>query len=489
MINIQGREVLWDMDFAEKAENISLQMHAPTRKNVAFFCTEPWEGEFCNYGSLLYDGEKFRMYYRAAGNNAGVWQEEQGRHYAWCVAYSDDGKTFYKPNLGMWEFAGSKDNNIFLMDSTRILDNFAVTYDTNPACPPDEKYKALAQYDDPEATFINGLKSHSLLAYYKSADGIHFTFERILDLKCAFDSMNYAFWDETLGAYRLYCRGVHFPDAERIIEYEKEPHVRDIRLSVSKDFVNWSTPQQLDYGADDLEVQYYINNVQKYHRANAFIALPTRYIDREKDAKNYPHLPTIDGFRPMLTEKYGRYGTAITECAIMTGRDGLHFHRTHEAYLTPGIENNDNWMYGDGFFARGIIETQSDFRDEPKELSLFMVRGAGTRTVTFERYTTRMDGFFSWSANFAGGEVLTKPFTFTGEELTVNFATSALGYLHIVFCDEDGNAIPGYDSGRLFGNTIARPCDFEKSLADLNGKPVRMRIYLKDAQFYSFCFA
>ena len=54
--------------------------------------------------------------------------------------------------------------------------------------------------------------------------------------------------------------------------------------------------------------------------------------------------------------------------------------------------------------------------------------------------------------------------------------------------DEDGNEIPGYDSGRLFGNSIDRPVDFEKELSELNGKTVRMRIAMKDAEFYSFIF-
>jgi hypothetical protein len=166
----------------------------------------------------------------------------------------------------------------------------------------------------------------------------------------------------------------------------------------------------------------------------------------------------------------------------------LHFDRFNEAYLTPGIENGDNWVYGDGYFARGLIETASEFKGEPNELSFFVGTGYRARPVSIERYTLRIDGFLSWSADFKGGEVLTKSFTFDGSKMSVNFSTSALGYLHIVFCDENGNAIDGYDSGRLFGNTIERPVDFEKNLSDLNGKTVRMKISMKDAQFYSFNF-
>ena len=40
----------------------------------------------------------------------------------------------------------------------------------------------------------------------------------------------------------------------------------------------------------------------------------------------------------------------------------------------------------------------------------------------------------------------------------------------------------------LFGNRIDRPVDFEKSLKELNGLPVRMKLELWDCDLYSFCF-
>ena len=488
MYTIKGREVLWDMFLADKNENITLEMHKPVRKGSVLEADELWEGEDTDYLTIIHDGEKYRMYYRGMGTNGGVYKPENGYHVTWCVAYSDDGKHFYKPNIGKYEFNGTKDNNIVLMDNTRYLDNFAVMYDTNPDCPADEKYKGFAQYDNPDAPVINGVKFSALLAYYKSADGINFEYVRNLTVDGAFDSMNYAFWDESIGKYRLYFRTFHILDEANKIEYEAEGHVRGVSLATSADFVNWEIHGDLDYGDDKLEIQLYTNNVQKYYRGNNFIAIPTRYIDRSVDTVNYKYLPDLNGIRKPLIEREGRGGTAITETMLMTSRDGHSFNRTREAFYTPGIECGDNWVYGDGYFARGMIETASDFKGEPNELSLYCVRGYRSRGVSIERYTLRIEGFFSLSADFKGGEVLTKPFTFDGCKMSVNFATSALGYLHIVFCDENGNAIDGYDSGRLFGNTIERPVDFEKSLSDLNGKTVRMKISMKDAEFYSFNF-
>ena len=104
------------------------------------------------------------------------------------------------------------------------------------------------------------------------------------------------------------------------------------------------------------------------------------------------------------------------------------------------------------------------------------------------RYTVRLDGFFSWRADFKGGSVLTKALTFEGDSMEINFATSALGGVRVEICDTSGNAIEGYDSGILFGDSLSRPVEFEKSLKELNGKEVKIRFTLKDADLYSFKF-
>jgi hypothetical protein len=40
----------------------------------------------------------------------------------------------------------------------------------------------------------------------------------------------------------------------------------------------------------------------------------------------------------------------------------------------------------------------------------------------------------------------------------------------------------------MFGNSVDRPVEFEKPLADLSGKAVRMKLNLWDCDLYSFCF-
>ena len=478
-----SKELLWDLSIADRYSGIHKQTHAPIRKGSALDCAEEWEGEHCCYGQIIFDGEKYRLYYRGCGANGGVWQKQNGEHGVWCVAYSYDGKTFIKPDLELFEYNGSRHNNIIMKWDGGFIDNFSVFLDTNPDCPPDKKYKALSGYT------YNWEANDVALKLFTSPDGIHFTYDGDILRGCGkFDSLNICFWDADIGKYRLYMRDYHQLDPAKALDCEFETHVRDIQLTFSEDFVNWTKPTPLSYGSDPYEFQLYTNNVFKYGSTDIFLAMPTRYVDRSVDKENYKYLPDIRGFRPMLIEKYGRSGTAITETMLMTSRDGINFERTPEAFYTPGIENGENWVYGDGYFVYGMIETESDFVGEPDELSLYVCKGYRARPVNFERYTLRKDGFFSWRADFSGGEAVTKPFSFEGDELRINFSTSALGYVRIEILDENGKSIEGYDSGRLFGNSTDRPCDFEKPLSDLANIPIRFRISMRDADLYSFKF-
>jgi hypothetical protein len=105
----------------------------------------------------------------------------------------------------------------------------------------------------------------------------------------------------------------------------------------------------------------------------------------------------------------------------------------------------------------------------------------------------RLDGFSSVYGNWDGGELLTKPFIFSGEKLFVNFSTSAAGGVRIEITDMDGNAIDGFErenSVELIGNEIEKEVTWNRklNLKKLSGKKVRLRVLLSDAHVYSFRF-
>jgi hypothetical protein len=121
-----------------------------------------------------------------------------------------------------------------------------------------------------------------------------------------------------------------------------------------------------------------------------------------------------------------------------------------------------------------------------EEISFYMGENYRIKNVNFRRYTVRLDGFFSWQAPYSGAEVLTKPLMLSGEDMNMNFSTSAVGGIKVFICDENGAELDGYESYTVFGNSVERPVTFAKPLSDLAGKTVRLRFKMKDADIYSF---
>lgn len=488
-----NRQLCWDFEIVDQSQGICLRQHQPERKNVAFVADEDWEGSHCGYSRILKTPDGIRFYYRADNIDFSTYTFTHTPYV--CMAESKDGKAFTKPALCRFAHKDSKDNNI-AMCFDRYFDNFSVFYDENPDCPADEKYKALEGREIKAAdgtSFANGASSRRRLLYYKSANGIDFEYVRELDINGFFDSYNIGFWDKETQQYFVYYRNFH--DVERqwpdhSFDWRDPRARRDIRVTTSRDFVNWTQGQELSYGENAPDFQLYINNVQRYERASGwFIGRPTRYMDRAGSPKNFEHLTwNNDDSRKRLIQARGREGSAVTDCMLMVSRDGRHFNRSNEPFLPNYLENQQNWLYGDCFMTYGMLETEADFPGEPTELSMYCGEGGKNYPTRFRRYTIRMDGFLSWHADYEGGMVLTKPVTFSGDSLKINFATSAVGYLKITLCDVNGNELEGYHSGELFGNSLARPVDFDKSLAELKGKELRMKFEFSSCDLYSFIF-
>ena len=107
------------------------------------------------------------------------------------------------------------------------------------------------------------------------------------------------------------------------------------------------------------------------------------------------------------------------------------------------------------------------------------------------RYTIRIDGFVSLQAPLSGGECVTKPLTFSGSKLVINYSTSAAGSIRVEIQDADGKPLEGFglkDCPEVFGDAIERTVAWKtgSDLSKLAGQPVRLRMMLKDADLYSF---
>jgi hypothetical protein len=127
-------------------------------------------------------------------------------------------------------------------------------------------------------------------------------------------------------------------------------------------------------------------------------------------------------------------------------------------------------------------------------MSFYVNQDYAQPTTHLHRYSLRIDGFTSLHAGYNPGEIMTRPFIFSGKNLIINFSTSAAGYIQFEFLDENKNVIAEYSSDKcipVIGNELIRRVEWKQpwvSLSDLRGRAIRMRIKMKDADLYSFKF-
>ena len=89
-----------------------LRLHQPTPQNVALTTNEPWEGNGTNYVTVFQDGEKYRMYYRGSHYSYLEGKDRPNTRDLYCYAESSDGINWTKPELGIFDWNGSTQNNI-----------------------------------------------------------------------------------------------------------------------------------------------------------------------------------------------------------------------------------------------------------------------------------------------------------------------------------------------------------------------------------------
>jgi len=474
------------------------RLHQPQAKEVVFTHDAPWEGSGSGYHSIFKDGGTYRMFYKAWQLSVTPLESAYPSHGGFtCYAESTDGIQWRRPELGLYDFKGSKANNIVVADRPEFQDidvaHPAVFKDENPLAPPDAKYKAFF----PRFQLRHPKRSTGLFAL-KSADGIRWSLmsDSPVITNGGFDSMNVAFWDGVRGEYRAYWR--FFPEG-RVTEHPIDLYTgtRAIRTATSKDFIHWDHQADVTYVDSPVE-ELYTSQVKPYHRApHILIGFPTRYIERAW-SESMRALPELE-HRQLRVEaskgsQRGRYGLALTESLFMASRDGVSFKRWNEAFLPPGIERTGTWNYGQQYIAWHLVETTSALHGAPNELCLYASEGYWTgQSSELRRYTLRLDGFVSVHAPMSGGELITKPLTFTGGRLEMNFATSAAGDIRAEIQDAAGKPLPGFtldDCPPMFGDTIERTVAW-KSGSDVSkivGRVVRLRFVLRDADLYSFCF-
>ncbi len=441
-IQIGTRLELFADDFLIEAlsGDAALQLQRPEPKEVVLVTDAPWEGNTSAYYTIFQDGDRYRMYYRGSHFDE---QTRKGAHAeVVCYAESRDGIHWTKPNLGLCEFAGSKENSI-------VWDGigshcFVAFRDQNPDCPAEARYKGIAR---------GRPLGQRGLYIFQSPDGLSWQLMRPdpVITEGAFDSQNLAFWDPHARLYREYHRT--FVDG-----------VRAIMTGTSTDYVNWTKPTLLRYPGTEPQ-QLYTNAVMPYPRApHILIGFPTRYLPQE--------------------------GQRV-EPTFMVSRDGVTFRRWLEPVI-PEDAPEDRGGNRSNYMAWGLLELP----DRPSHYSVYATEAYYTGPDSrLRRFEYRKDGFVSVHAGAAGGELLTRPLVLDPamELLAVNFQTHSKGSLRVAVESPDGTPIAGFrleDCQPLQGDAIRQVVKWRDGadLSLLEGKTVRLRWQLQQADLYSLRF-
>lgn len=484
------------------------KLHAPTPQQTVLVLDKEWERG--GYITVFKDGDLYRMYYQGvcAKNCDDPGLPVYGSDdTAICYAESSDGIHWHKPEIGKYSFGGSKKNNIIY--AGKGSHGFSPFIDTRPDCPPSERYKAFGRSRFREDVATEGSHLWRMLFLLTSPDGLNWTVKdgpkrhgSVMDRNDGhFDSQNVAFWDAVQQRYRLYFRWrralegrddlVGRDDGED--GRSRQAEIRDTGTAVSDDLLHWGEGKLLDYPGSPLE-EMYTNQVLPYYRApHIYLGFPTRYVEDRG--------PLTDWHRQMMEVRPGRYFQSYTDGLLMSSRDGEHFERWGEAFLRPGMPEDEAWGYGECYQCWGMLETPAEESEGINELSFFVTSGRRhgdhdskdlSKRKT-RRYTLRLDGFVSVNAPLAGGELLTPALIFEGNQLLLNMSTSAAGGIKVEVQDDSCRPVSGFslaDSVELFGNSLERVVTWKggSDVSSLAGKPVRLRFVMTDADLYSFQF-
>ena len=441
--------------------NLQRTFHQPAKYvgNPIIRALAPWEGHSVALGgTVMYDADEalYKMWYQAYG----------GTPYTACYATSKDGIFWDKPSLGVIEFSGSKDNNLFLLDIAPVN----VMKDQRED-DPNRLYKALFwEQHNPSVS----------VAF--SPDGIHWTkYEGNPVLKATSDVHTLLGWDEAYSKYVTYMRP-RLRDGRRI---------RVIGRSVSDDFIHWTEPEVVlePDGQDPPNLEFYGMPVFKYQGV---------------------YFGTIWAYHTYPEEPYPRMG-GVTDVQLATSRDGIQWQRAGErkpfiprggpgtidqnsvsTAKEPVLVGDELWFYyKGGIVDHGITNDLQGRRAYSREAQRGVLAQRGGCICLAK---LRLDGFISMDAGEEEGTVLTKPFRCAGEELVINAAARG-GYVAVAMLDEAGQHIGDYFTGfkkidcALFdGDSVRHKVTWRDntSLASLKGQVIRLKFYLRNAQLYSF---
>ena len=501
-----SRQLFVDDYLIASRDGLRRVLHQPKKHpaNPILIGETPWEGHSPVLAYVLRDEQsgRFRLWYRSR-----LTYSAGGRSYLGPNMYAEsaDGIHWERPRLGLYEFEGSRDNNIILPAG----DLRGLIHDANnePSRSESAGVRGWPGGHDSHAPW-KGIWEHNKgprslewidregVYLYTSSDGIRWSPEsvvvpygqrskpdrdRILPLTRLGDTGHYR-WDRLLGRYVCDGKGTmpfppgrapapkRGPDGELVAPgVARGIHCRFRLQMESDDLVHWSRPRMVAF-PDHADLARGI--------IGFYGLLGTTY---ESMWLGYLRVHRMEPWKRV-------------DVQLMTSRDGRTWSRAcdRETFLPLGPEgswdpdyseinhagplqvNNELWFFYRGSVMEGDRGIGPDIR-----------KGMGLATL-------RRDGFASLTSDRASGQVTTRPLTFAGTRLSVNAAVRAGGSVRVAVLDRDGQPLPGLDAADcrpVTGTGTGQPITWDSaalSSAASPAAPVRLRFHVENADLYAF---
>lgn len=454
-----------------ESENVTRQVHAVKKfpGNPVLRATEPWENDVAIlYGSVLHDGDKYRVWYHAAGHVG--------------YAESPDGLAWTKPRLGIVEIEG-QDTNLVLRRGGApgepgaipyFYEVFGVHRDDREA-DPNRRYKMGflsldREYSGPsEDPFHRGQRR--ALGVAASPDGIHWTLVNSWATDAICDGGTHWTFDPKRGKYLLYGRTKHV-DPALLEAWGENDWVRryywgrSVARVESNDFFNWnftrpaSAPMVMSADAQDPPGSE-TYSMQVFPYESVYIGLVQIF--------------------------HNRPGASHLDLQLAVSHDSVHFTRVgdRKPFIPCGaagtwdrfnnsVANNPPLRVGDElrFYYGGRTSRHGPYEGDD--------RGRPGGGIGFG--TIRRDRFVSLDASYNGGRILTKPLELQGTQLHLN-AKSDFGQILIEALDAAGQTIAR--SKPISEDALDTPVQWAEGGLENISSPVTLRITLENAQLFA----
>jgi hypothetical protein len=467
----RDRYLLLDSRIVESTENVELRIGTVKKdaRNPLFAEDKSWEPRFDNvYANVIYDREDnlYKCWYSPFiidKRTTSTPEEERnptarkymkvkprGREMGVCYATSKNGINWDKPELGLVEFEGNKENNIILrgghfkgvFSGPHGANVFKDVDESDPA----KRYKMFFKGSDMSVSF--------------SPDGIRWSQPiECPQIDAPGDSHNNAFWAPDLGKYIGITR-----------ENGGKPEVRLVARTESSDFVNWTKAEVVLEGMTPL---LQTHDMVVFPVDGVYVGL--------LGMMEFPNLENIDTF-----------GTK-QHVELAWSPDTVEWRRIQPGTPFIGHSPAGKEAYGKMPYDWGTIFASAPiFLDN--EVQIYY--GAcdwyffDWRKGYLALATIRPDGWAGYEPVDTDKSALIKTTDLecSGHGLQICADVGEKGYIKIRLLDSDNKALAESKTVKKTAPYTDVQWQENFTLEDLRGKDVSIEFELKDAKLFSFGF-